>query len=327
MEGIYFDETFAPVARLESILLLMAFACTLRFRLYQMNVKSAFLNGYLNEEVFVAQPKDFEDPTSLNYLYKLNKALYGLKQTLRAWYERLSDYLIKKGYSRGRSNRTFFIKQSNNDVIMTQIYVDDIVFDATSHWMVDHLVEHMSSEFEMSLVGELTYFLGLQVKQTSNVTFISQTKYAKNLVKKFGLELATHCRTPFGTHIKIFRDERGKNVDQTLYRSMIGSLLYLTTSLPFLCYNVGICACYQACPKESHLTTIKKIIKYVNGTTEFRLWYSRDSTTTMMGYCNVDWAGNSNDRKSTSSVFFFLETTWFHGLVENRIAYLYLHRR
>ena len=157
-----------------------------------MDVKSAFLNGYLNEEVFVAQPKGFEDPTHLKYVYELKKALYGLKQTPKAWYERQYDYyLVKKGYSRGGFYRTLFMKQSNNDVIMTQIYVDDIVFSATSHGMVDHFVKHMSFEFEMSLVGKLTYFLTLQVKQTGNGTYISQTKYAKNLVKRFGLESIT----------------------------------------------------------------------------------------------------------------------------------------
>ena len=121
----------------------------------------------------------------------------------RAWYERLSDYLAKKGYSREGVDSTLSIKRRNIDVIVAQIYVDDIVFGATSHNMVNHFMEHMSFEFEMCLVGELTYFLGLQVKQTFNGTFISQTKYANNLVKKFGLESATHHRTPIETHTKI----------------------------------------------------------------------------------------------------------------------------
>ena len=136
MEGIDFSETFAQVACLKSIRLLVAFACTLRFRLYQMDVKSAFLNGYLNEEVFVAQPKGFEDPTYPEYVYKLKKAIYGLKQAPRAWNERLSNYLVKKGYIRGGADRTLFIKQRNNDVIRAQIYVDDIVFGATDSCLI-----------------------------------------------------------------------------------------------------------------------------------------------------------------------------------------------
>ena len=146
-------------------------------------------------------------------------------------------------------------------------------------------MEHMSSKFEISLVDELTYFLGLQFKQTSNGTFISQTKYAKNL---FGLEFVIHHRTPVGTHTKISQDKSDKNVDQTLYRSMISSLLYLVASRPNLCYVVGMCAHYQACLKESHLIAIKKIIKYVSGTTEFKLWHYHDSTTTLIGYCDCN---------------------------------------
>ena len=149
-------------------------------------------------------------------------------------------------------------------------------------------MEHMSSEFEMSTVGELTYFLGLQVKQIGNGTFISQTKYAKNLVKKFDIESTTHHHTPVRTHTKISLDESGKNVDQTLYKSMISTLLYLIASRLDLCYSVGICARYKAYPKESHLIAIKKIIKYVNGTTKFGLWYYHDSTTTLMGYCDAN---------------------------------------
>ena len=245
-----------------------------------MDVKSAFLNGHLNEEVFVAQPKGFEDPTHPEYVYKLKKALYGLKQAPRAWYKRLSDYLIKKGYSRGGVDRTLFIKQSNHDIIVAQVFVDDIVFSAMLHKLVEHFVEHMSTEFEMSLPGKLTYFLGLQVKQTGNGTFISQSKYARNLVKIFGLESATHFRTPIGTHEKISHDG-GNIVDKTLYRSMNCSSLNLTASQLDLCYSVRISARYQTCPKESRLVDVKKIIKYVSGTTKFSLWYSHDSTTNL----------------------------------------------
>ena len=150
---------------------------------------------------------------------------------------------------------------------MAQIYVDDMAFGTMSNKLMDHFVHHMSIEFEMSLVGELTYFLGHQVKQMNNGNFISQAKYVKNLVKKFGSESATHQRTPIRTHEKISRVEGGKAVDQTLYRSMIGNLLYFTTSRLDICYSVGICAQYQVYPKESPLIVVKKIIKYVSGTT------------------------------------------------------------
>ncbi|KAK2445004.1 putative mitochondrial protein [Trifolium repens] len=256
IEGLDFEETFAPVARLESIRLLLGVACILKFKLYQMNVKSAFLNGYLQEEVYVEQPKGFVDSEHPNYVYILKKALYGLKQAPRAWYERLTQFLENQGYRKGGYDKTLFVKEEKGKFIITQIYVDDIVFGGMSNTMVQHFVKQMQSEFEMSLVGELTYFLGLQIKQMEDTIFISQSKYARNIVKKFGMDNATHKRTPAPTHLKLTKDEKGVSVDQSLYRSMIGSLLYLTASRPDITYAVGVCARYQADPKVSHLTQV-----------------------------------------------------------------------
>jgi hypothetical protein len=225
----------------------------MRLKLHQMDVKSAFLNGYLHEEVYVEQPKGFIDSSFPEHVYKLKKALYGLKQAPRAWYERLTEFLINNGYVRGGIDQTLFVKKNLKEIMIAQIYVDDIVFGGTSDQMVEQFVQHMRSEFEMSLVGELTYFLGLQIKQAEDTIFISQSKYAKSIVKKFGLENATHKRTPAATHIKLSKDENGVDVDQCLYRSMIGSLLYLTASRPDIAFAVGVCARYQANPKTSHL--------------------------------------------------------------------------
>ncbi|KAK2350959.1 putative mitochondrial protein [Trifolium repens] len=314
IEGLDFDETFAPVARLESIRLLLGVACILKFKLYQMDVKSAFLNGYLQEEVYVEQPKGFVDPEHPNYVYKLKKALYGLKQAPRAWYERLTQFLEEQGYRKGGSDKTLFVKQEKGKFIIAQIYVDDIVFGGMSNTMVQHFVQQMQSEFEMSLVGELTYFLGLQIKQMDDTIFISQSKYARNIIKKFGMDNATHKRTPAPTHLKLTKDEKGISVDQSLYRSMIGSLLYLTASRPDITYAVGVCARYQADPKVSHLTQVKRILKYVNGTSDYGIMYSHCENSTLYGYCDADWAGSADDRKSTSGGCFFLGTnliSWF----------------
>ena len=189
VEGIDFDETFAPVARLESIRLLLSIACLIGFRLFQMDVKSAFLNGILNEEVYVEQPKGFEDPHAPDHVYKLEKALYGLKQAHRAWYERLFQFLVSHGYKRGGVDKTLFIKNIKSNIIIAQIYIDDIVFGSTSDNEVQVFVKQMKEEFEMSMVGELTYFLGLQVNQLDEGTFVSQSKYAKNLVKSLDLKV------------------------------------------------------------------------------------------------------------------------------------------
>ncbi|KAK2363075.1 hypothetical protein QL285_088089 [Trifolium repens] len=314
IEGVDFDETFAPVARLESIRLLLGVACILKFKLFQMDVKSAFLNGYLNEEVYVEQPKGFVDPNYPDHVYRLKKALYGLKQAPRAWYERLTKFLVQQGYRKGETDKTLFVREEKGKFVIAQIYVDDIVFGGMSDPMVKMFVNQMQSEFEMSLVGELTYFLGLQVKQMEDTIFISQSKYAKNIVKKFGMENANHKRTPAATHLKLSKDEHGVSVDQSLYRSMIGSLLYLTASRPDISFAVGVCARYQAEPKMSHLNQVKRILKYVSGTSDYGILYSHGEDTRLLGYCDADWVGSADDRKSTSGGCFFLGSnliSWF----------------
>ena len=163
-EGIDYDETYAPVARLEAVILLLAFSCIKGFKLIQMDVKSAFLNGYINEEVFVSHPPGFEDHQHPEYMFKLKKALYGLKQAPRQWYERLSDFLTSQGYDKGTSDKTLFIKRKEDDTILVQVYVDDIIFGSNNGELCETFMEIMKSEFEISMMGELNYFLGLQIK-------------------------------------------------------------------------------------------------------------------------------------------------------------------
>ena len=146
----------------------------------------------------------------------------------------------------------------------------------------------MQAEFEMSMIGELTHFLRLQIRQQDSGIFLSQSKNAKNLVKKFGLESASSVRTPMSPNVKLTVDLLGKSVDPSLYRSMIGSLLYLTASRPDISYSVGVCARYQANPKESHMTALKRIIKYVKTTIEFGVWYNKDTSDVLAGYSNAD---------------------------------------
>ena len=172
-----------------------------------MNVKSAFLNGILNEEVDMEQPKGFQDLKYPNHVYRLRKALYGLKQAPRAWHERLTSYLLKKGFLRTGIDRTLFIRRNDKVFLVAQIYVDDIMFGSISSKCALNFAKKMKSEFEMNLVGELTYFLDFKVKQLKDGIFLSQPKYAKELVKKFGLESTKHFRTPMPTNLKLSKDE------------------------------------------------------------------------------------------------------------------------
>ena len=159
-EEIDYKETYAPVARLEAIRMLLAFACFKDFKLFQMDINSAFLNEFTNEEVYDEQPLGFENPHFPNHVFKFSKALYGLKQALRAWYERLSNFLIENGFNRGKVDTTLFIKVKKHDILVVQIYVDDIIFSATNESLCQEFSKVMQGEFEMSMIGELAFFLG-----------------------------------------------------------------------------------------------------------------------------------------------------------------------
>ncbi|XP_050258879.1 uncharacterized mitochondrial protein AtMg00810-like [Quercus robur] len=185
--------------------------------------------------------------------------------------------------------------------------MDDIVFGSTIDHLTQEFLEEMKKEFVMSMVGELNYFLGLQVKQQKDGIFISQEKYAKNLIKRFSLESKKHASTSMSSSVKLGFDLASVEVDLTLYRSMIGSLLYLTMSRPNIAFSVEVCAHFQAAPKKSHLTSVKRIICYVNGTSNYGIRYSRDSNDCLAGYSNADWAKCVDDRKSTSGGCFYLE--------------------
>ncbi|KAG9458352.1 hypothetical protein H6P81_002860 [Aristolochia fimbriata] len=260
------------------------------------------------EEVFVEQPKGFIDPHNPDHVYKLSKALYGLKQAPRASYDRLTSFLIGHGYRQGNVDQTLFIKRIDGDMLMTQIYVDDMIFGATNRTLLNEFVQAMKQEFEMSMVGELSFFLGFQINQQDRGIFLSQEKYATEMVQKFGMEHTKPKATPMGTNEKLHSDSEGVGADQHLYRSMIGSPLHLTTNCPDLFFSVGVCARYQANPKESHLQVVKIILRYVHGTTKHGIFYSNSSTVALAGYSDADWAGNSDDRRSTSGGCFYLGT-------------------
>ena len=313
-EGIDYDETFAPVARLEAIRMFLAFAAYSNFKVYQMDVKSAFLNGELEEEVYVEQPPGFIDPELEDFVYLLFKALYGLKQAPRTWYDTLSEFLLENGFTRGVIDKTLFHKKHKNDIILVQVYVDDIIFGSTNDALCARFAKLMQSKYEMSMMGELNFFLGLQVSQKPDGIFICQTKYVRDLLKKYKMEDSTPAKTPMATATKLDQDESGKKVDITHYRGMIGSLLYLTASRPDIMFATCLCARFQADPKESHLIAVKRIFRYLKGTPNLGIWYPKDTGFDLIGYTDSDYAGCKIDRKSTSGSCQFLGrrlVSWF----------------
>jgi hypothetical protein len=237
-----------------------------------MDVKSAFLNGPLHELVYVKQPPGFEDPHFPIHVYKLDKAVYGLKQAPHAWYEHLKELLVDRGFEIGLIDPTLFTKKVNGELFICQIYVDNIIFGSSNKIFNDEFAKLMTEKFEMSMMGELKFFIGFEVRQLRGGTFINQAKYTQDMIKKFNMDSGVKgAKTHMPTKVTLDLDPIGKEVDQKLYHSMIGSFLYLCASRPDIMLSVGMCARYQAAPKESHLMAVKRIFRYLFHTPTFVL--------------------------------------------------------
>ncbi|GJQ91767.1 retrovirus-related pol polyprotein from transposon TNT 1-94 [Tanacetum coccineum] len=299
-EGLDFEESFAPVARLEAIRIFIANAASKNMTVYQMDVKTAFLNGELKEEVYVHQPEGFVDPEHPHHVYRLKKALYGLKQAPRAWYDTLSKFLLAQGFSKGVVDPTLFIRKIGKHTLHVQIYVDDIIFASTDPKDCDRFSNEMSSKFQMSMMGQISFFLGLQISQNPRGIFINQSKYANEILKKFDLHKSDPVDTPMVERTKLDEDLSGTPVDQTKYRSMIGSLMYLTASRPDLVFAVCMCARYQSRPTKKHLEAVKRVFRYLQGTINMGLWYPKDTAMALTAYADADHAGcQDTDRKKS----------------------------
>ncbi|GKD45082.1 putative ribonuclease H-like domain-containing protein, partial [Tanacetum coccineum] len=280
-KGVDYDEVFAPVARIEAIRLFLAYSSFMDFTVYQMDVKSAFLYGTIEEEVYVSQPPGFVDPEFSNRVYKVAKALYGLHQAPRAWYETLSTYLLENEFRRWTIDKTLFIKKIKNDILLVQVYVDDIIFGSTKKSLSTEFEQLMHKRFQMSSMGELTFFLGLQVELRKDGIFLSQDKYVYDILKKFGFSSVKTASTPMETHKPLLKDTDGTDVDVHLYR-------------------------FQVQPKTSHMHAVKRIFRYLKGQPTLGLWYPKDSPLDLIAYSDSDYAGASLDKKSRTGGCQFL---------------------
>nr|GEU67189.1 copia protein [Tanacetum cinerariifolium] len=271
-EGVDFKESFAPVAQLEAVRLFIAYAAHKSFTVYQMDVKTTFLYGPLKEEVYMNQPNGFVDPYNPDKVYRLKKALYGLKQAPRAWYNELSNFLVSQGFSKGFIDPTLFITKHMGDILVVQIYVDDIIFGSTNPNLSKRFEKLMHIKFEMSMMGELKFFLGIQIHQSPRGIFINHAKYAQKILIKHGMTSCDSVGTPMATK-HLDADLSGTPIDQTKYHSMVGALMYLTTSRPDIMHATCYCARYQGKPTEKHLTVVKRIFRYLKDTIHMGLWY------------------------------------------------------
>ncbi|GJY53657.1 retrovirus-related pol polyprotein from transposon TNT 1-94 [Tanacetum coccineum] len=335
-EGIDFEESFAPVARIEAIRIFIANAASKNIVIYQMDVKTAFLNGDLQEEVFISQPEGFEDPEHPTHVYRLKKALYGLKQAPRAWYDTLSKFLIATKFFKGAVDPTLFTRKTGKHILLVQIYVDDIIFASTDPNACTIFSKEMNSKFQMSMMGQMSFFLGLQVSQSPRGIFINQAKYALEILKKYGMDLTDPVDTPMVDRLKLDEDLIGIPVDQTRFRGMVGSLMYLTASRPDLVFAVCMCARYQAKPTKKHLEAIKRVFRYLRGTIYMGLWYPKDNAMALTAYADADHAGCQgfmeknyaialccNNVQHSRSKHIDIRHHFIREQVENRVVELY----
>nr|GEZ48562.1 retrovirus-related Pol polyprotein from transposon TNT 1-94 [Tanacetum cinerariifolium] len=299
-EGIDFEESFATVAGIEVIRIFLAHVAHKNMVVYQMDVKTAFLNGNLREEVNVSQPDGFVDQDNPNYMYKLKKALNGLKQASRTWYDILSSFLISQDFSKGSVDLTLFIRRNGNDLLLVQIYVDDIIFAASTLELCDQFANLMCSKFKMSMMGKISFFLGLQISQSPRGIFINQSKYALESLKKYGFKSCDPVDTSMVEKSILDEDKEGKAIDPSHYYGMIGSLLYLTTSRPDLQFAICMCVGYQTRPTEKHVHSVKRIFQYLHGTVHRGQWYPNDSSVALTAFADADHAGFQDTRRSTS---------------------------
>nr|GEU99656.1 retrovirus-related Pol polyprotein from transposon TNT 1-94 [Tanacetum cinerariifolium] len=266
-EGIDFEESFAPVAHIEAIRIFITNAASKNMTIYQMDVKTAFLNGELKEEVYVSQPEGFVDSDHPTHVYRLKKALYGLKQAHWAWYDTLSWFLLNNNFFKGAVDPTLFTRKIGKHILLVQIYADDIIFASTD---------------------------------PKACIFVNQSKFGLEILKKFAMDSCDPVDTPMVNRLKLDEDPLGIPVNQIRFRSMVRSLMYLTASRPDLVFVVCMCDRYQASPTKNHLEALKRVFQYLRGTINWGLWYLKDTTMALTAYANAAHAGCQGTRRSTS---------------------------
>ena len=272
---VEFSETFALVARLDTIRLLLVVAEKKNWKVFQLDAKSSFLNGYLKEEIFVEQPDGFVVQGKEDKVCLLKKALYGLKKAPRAWYSRIDDHLINLGFHKSLNEATLYVRSEGINIIIISIYVDDLLVTGNNQELINEFKSEMFKQFEMTDLGLLTYFLGLEVRHLRNQFFISQRKCANEILKKFHIESCKPVETPMKTKEKFSKDDGSPKVAKNIYRSLIGCLMYLTASRPNIVQAVSLLSRFMHCASEEHMQATKRILRYVKGTIDYGIKYAK----------------------------------------------------
>jgi hypothetical protein len=307
--GVDYTEVFAPVARMDTVRMIVALAAQRKWKIYQLDVKSAFLHGKLSENVFVEQPKGYEKKGSEGKVYQLHKALYGLKQAPRAWFSRIAAYFKDEGFETCPNEHTLFIKKgAEGKMIIVSIYVDDLIYTGNDEDMMNGFKSSMMNVFDMTDMGKMRFFLGIEVIQKANGNFICQKKYAIEVLKRFGMAESNPVSSPIVPGVKLNKDDQGVQVDESYYKQIVGSLMYLTTTRPDMMFSVSLISRFMSRPTELHLQAAKRILRYLQGTTNFGILYKRDGMDELRAFTDSDYAGDVEDRKSTSGYVFLMSS-------------------
>ncbi|CAJ2646460.1 unnamed protein product [Trifolium pratense] len=306
-EGLDYSEVYSPVARIDTVRLVVAIENARDWPMYHLDVKSAFLNGPLEEVVFVTQPPGFVIKGKENMVYRLKKALYGLKQAPRAWNKRIDGFLVKQGFSKCKSEYGVYVQKSTSSIILICLYVDDLLVTGSDIAKIEKFKTVMMTEFELTDLGEISYFLGIEFLKTSKGLMLHQRKYAGEILKRFNMSDCTYAITPMETNLKLEMNESEDAVDPTMFKQIVGSLRYLCNSRPDICFEVGLISRFMEDPRQSHMKAAVRILRYIAGTLDFGILFPKSAVNAkskIICYSDADWCGDKVDRRSTTGYFF-----------------------
>lgn len=281
--GIDYEETFTPIAKMTTIRTVLAIAASHSWPLYQFDVKNTFLHGDLKEEVYMRLSQE-NTGTSVGDIARLRRSLYGLKQAPRAWFEKFRDALLHLKFTQSASHPSMFLHRSSNGITVLLVYVDDIIISRTDSSMINHLQASLHESFHMKDLGPFTYFLGLEVLQSEKGHILDQHKYAMDLIQMAGLQQSTPVDTPIEVNIQLTHDTSDLFPDATLYRRLVGSLIYLTITGHDISYAVNLVSQFMTQPRHLHLVAVRRILRYVLGTASRGLFFP------LIAYSNFEWA-------------------------------------
>src|SRR5713226_5080227 len=278
-----------PLARYTSIRSVLALATVMKWKIHQMDVKTTFLNGVVEEEVYVEKPLSFETHDRESHVCRLKKSLYGLKQAPRTWYGRIDNFLSSLGFTKSKADSNLYCKVEDGNPVMLLLYVDDLFVTGTDGLIID-TKRKLAAEFKMKDLGMMHYFLGMEVWQTTDGIFLGQGKYALEILKRFGMMDCKALTTAMESNLKLLSYASSKTVDATMYRQMIGSLMYLMNTRLDICFAVNTLSQYLTDPRSVHLIAAKHILRYLKGTIDYGLKYEANQKINLEGYVDLDWA-------------------------------------